>query len=172
MIPPFGCKRVRGLVESLPVHSCWIHVIVEPIESHQLKWWIMATSTYGDLCHSSRRVGMMLQNISTNEVRIPPKTEIGNVQMAEIVPAMKVFNQMHEGLPLEKQKETSRVSQPTCLNCPQNELTPVSPQLEPDGLASEHDVLNKVDLLGCTKCRPWGPTGSEQNFKRVCGCLC
>ena len=22
VIPPFGCKQVRGVVESLPVHSC------------------------------------------------------------------------------------------------------------------------------------------------------
>ena len=44
MIPPFGCKGVKGLVESLPVCSYHIHVVAEPIESHQLTWgsWLLA----------------------------------------------------------------------------------------------------------------------------------
>ena len=44
VIPPFGHKWVKGLVESLSVYSYWIHVITEPIESHQLAWgsWLLA----------------------------------------------------------------------------------------------------------------------------------
>ena len=45
----------------------------------------MATSSYRDLRPGSRRVGMMLRNLSAQEVRIPPKAVIGSVQMAEIV---------------------------------------------------------------------------------------
>ena len=38
VIPPFGCKWVKGLVKSLPVHSCWALVIVEPITDQQVTW--------------------------------------------------------------------------------------------------------------------------------------
>ena len=53
----------------------------------------MATSTCVDLHPGMRRVGIMLMNLSACEVRIPPKTEIGNVQTAEIVPNMKALTQ-------------------------------------------------------------------------------
>ena len=53
---------------------------------------------------------MMLWNLSACEVRIPPKTVIGNVQMAEIVPNMKALDHTHEVLPLKEQKEPSQVS--------------------------------------------------------------
>ena len=51
----------------------------------------MAASTYGDLCPGSRWVGMVLRNLSTWKVQIPPKTMIGNGQTAEVVPNLKVF---------------------------------------------------------------------------------
>ena len=70
----------------------------------------MVTSTYGDLCPGSRRVGMMLQNLSACEVRIPPVTVIGNKQMAEIVPGMKAHDHTYEVLPLEEQKGPLQVS--------------------------------------------------------------
>ena len=38
VILPLGCKRVKGLVESLPVYSYQIHVIMELIESQWLTW--------------------------------------------------------------------------------------------------------------------------------------
>ena len=47
MIPSFRCKRVKGLVESLPICSYQIHVIAKLIESHWLTWGVMAASTYG-----------------------------------------------------------------------------------------------------------------------------
>ena len=64
---------------------------------------VIATGTYGDLHPGSRRVGMMLQNLSVQEVRIPPKTIIGNVQMAEIVPNVKALKPTSEVLPLKEQ---------------------------------------------------------------------
>ena len=79
MIPPFRCKWVKGLVESLPVCSYWVHVTAELMKSHWLTWEVKATSTYSDLHPGSRRIGMMLQNLSAWEFRIPPKMVIGNV---------------------------------------------------------------------------------------------
>ena len=77
------------LVRSLPVHTYWVNIIPEPIESLQITWGVMATSTYGDLCPGSRRVGMMLRNLSANEVRLPPRTVVSNVKAAEIVTNLK-----------------------------------------------------------------------------------
>ena len=34
VIPPFGCKWVKGLVGLLPTHSYWVNIIAELIESH------------------------------------------------------------------------------------------------------------------------------------------
>ena len=97
VIPPFRCKWVKRLVESLPAHSYQVNVTSEPIESHQVTWGIMASSTYG--VSGSRRVGMMLRNLSAQEVRIPPKTVIGNVQTAEIIPNMKAIKHTSKVLP-------------------------------------------------------------------------
>ena len=68
-------------MESLPVHSYLIHVMSELIEGHWLTQGVMATSTHRNFCPGSRRVGMILQNLSACEVRIPPKTVIGDVQI-------------------------------------------------------------------------------------------
>ena len=38
VIPPFGCRQVKGLVESLPVHTFQVHVIAEPITNYQVSW--------------------------------------------------------------------------------------------------------------------------------------
>ena len=73
----------------------------------------MVTSTHGDLCSGSRRVGMMLRNLSAQEVRIPPKTVISNVQAAEIVPNMKTPKYASKVLPSMEQTELSWVGQPT-----------------------------------------------------------
>ena len=43
-----------------------------------------------------------------HEVRIPPKTVIGNVQTAEIAPNMKAHDHTYEVLPLEEQRNHSR----------------------------------------------------------------
>ena len=83
----------------------------------------MATSTYGDLCPGSRLVGMVLRNLSIWEVQIPPKTVIGNVQMAEIVLNLKVFKQMSVVLPLKEQVEPSKVGRPNGSDLPEKELT-------------------------------------------------
>ena len=64
VILPFGCKLVKGLVGPLPAHSYQVHVITEPIDSHHITQGVMAISTYGDLHPGSRRVGMMLRNLS------------------------------------------------------------------------------------------------------------
>ena len=122
----------------------------------------MATSTYWELCPVSRRVGMLLRNLSAWEVRIPPKTVIGNVQMAEMVPNKKSLNPTSKVLPLKEQKEPSQVSWPTCSNSPKKELTqptPISLQLELGDPTSECDVLNQVDLLGCMK---WDPEDQQE----------
>ena len=54
-------------------------------------------------------MGIVLRNSSAGEVYVPPKTVIGNVQMAEIVLNMKALNRMCDVLPSEKQKELSQV---------------------------------------------------------------
>ena len=71
--------------------------------SHWLTWGVMATSFYIDLCPGARKMGMMW-NLSAQEVRMPPKTMICNVQMAEIVPNMKALNPTSDVLPLKEQK--------------------------------------------------------------------
>ena len=128
---PFGCKWVKGLVESLPVWSNKVNVIAEPMESHRLTHGVMATSTCGDLCHGSRRVGMRLRNLSGWEVRILLKTIISNVQDAEIIPDIKASGYMGEVLPVMEQIEPTWVSQSASLILCKNELTqltPISPQ--------------------------------------------
>ena len=67
---------------------------------------VIGTSTYRDLCPGSRGSGMMLQHLSAHEVKIPPKTVIGNVQTAEIVPNMKALNHTCEVLPFKGAKGT------------------------------------------------------------------
>ena len=93
VIPPIGCKWVKGMVGSLPVSSCWVHVIAQPVTNQWIIWGVMVTITYGDLCPSSRWVGMVLRNLSAQEVDIPTKTVIGNVQTAYVVPALEVLEQ-------------------------------------------------------------------------------
>ena len=68
VIPPFGCVRVKRLAQSLPVLSCQVQVIVEPIASHWFMLGAMATNTYGNLCLGSRCMGMVLKNLSAWEV--------------------------------------------------------------------------------------------------------
>ena len=131
--------------------------IVEPIESHQIIQGLMATSTSRDLHPGTRRVGMMLRNLSTWEMNIPPKAMISNVQTAQIVPNMKTLTHTSEALPSTEQKEPSQVGLPTCLTPNRKELThstPMSLQLEPGDPTLQHDILEKVDLSGCTK---WDP---------------
>ena len=60
-------------------------------------------------------VGMMLQNLSAHDVRIPARTAIGNVQSAKVVPSLKVPNYTSEILPSMEQTELLQVSWPTCL---------------------------------------------------------
>ena len=72
----------------------------------------MATGTYRDLCPSSRRVGMMLQNLSACEVKIPPKTVVSNVQKAEIVPNMKALTHACEVLQWSKKDHQRLASLP------------------------------------------------------------
>ena len=75
---------------------------------------VMATSTYGDLHPGSKREDMIMQNLSVWEVRVPPKTVIGNVQMVEIVPNMKAFKLTSKVLPSREQKNCqSSASLPT-----------------------------------------------------------
>ena len=76
---------------------------------------VMATSTYGDLHPGSRRVCMMLRNLSAQEVRKPPKTIISNVQAAEIVSDMKAPSYTREVLHSMEQTESPWVGWPTCL---------------------------------------------------------
>ena len=78
----------------------------------------MVTSTYRDLCPGSKRVGMMLWNLSAWEVRVPPRTVIDNVQMAEIVHNMNALKPTNEVLPSKKQEELSKVTQSSYSNSP------------------------------------------------------
>ena len=121
----------------------------------------MATSTSGNLHPGSRRVGMMLRNLSAWEVRIPPNRVISYVQAAKIVTNVKVPKCTGKVLPSMEQTEPSCIGQPTCFS-PQNEwthLTLISPQLELDDPTSECDMLDKVDLSGCTK---WDPKDQQE----------
>ena len=109
--------------------------------------------TYGDLCPGSRRVAMMLRNLSAMEVRIPAKTVIRNVQAANIVSNMLTPKFTSETFPSTEQTESSLVGWLNCLTPSENELTwltSISFQLKPVGSTLEYDVLDKVDLLGCT----------------------
>ena len=36
--PPFSCERVKGLAQLLPIQSCRVQVIAEPIASQQVTW--------------------------------------------------------------------------------------------------------------------------------------
>ena len=136
---------------------------------------VMAISTYGDLCPGSRRVGMMLRNLSAWEVRIPPKTVIGNVQMAEIVPNMKALKHTSEVLPSKEQKEPSQVSWPTCLNSPKKELTWPDLYISTVGTGCsdlENMTCWKSGSLGVHQMGPQGSTRGEKNLKEICRCLC
>ena len=56
--------------------------------------------------------------------------------------------------PSKGQVEPSQVSHPNGSNSPEKELTqptPISPQLGPDAPTLEHDILKKVNLLGCAE---------------------
>ena len=110
VIPPFGCIRVKGLVQLLPIHSCQVWMITEPIASHWVTWGSMATNTYGDLCPGSQCLGMVLRNLPTREVCIPPKAVTGNVQTVEKVPDWEMLDHTSEDLPLKVQEELSKVS--------------------------------------------------------------
>ena len=96
--------------------------------------------------------GMILRNLSAQEVRIPPKSVISNVQTAEIVPNMKAPKHTSEVLPPMEQTITG---QPAYLiNTSKGSLSGqphMSLQFEPHNPTLEHDVLEKMDLLGCTK---------------------
>ena len=78
---------------------------------------------------------------------------------------MKALTHACEFLPSKEQIGQSQVSQATCSNFHQNELTwltPISPQLELGVLTSEHNMLDKVDLLGCTE---WVPEDQQKARK-------
>ena len=116
----------------------------------------MATNTYGDLCPGSWHVGMVLRNLSTQEVCIPPKTVIGNIQTAEKVPDLEIFSHTNE-FPLKEQEEPSKAGQtngPNPLEKEVTQLTPMSPQLELEVPTLEPDVLGMITLLGCAE---WDP---------------
>ena len=118
---------------------------------------VMATNTFGDLCPGSKQVGMVLMNLSTQEVLIPPKTLVSNVQNAEIVPDLKIFKQTSSVLPLKEPAEPSKGGWPNGWNSPKKELTQlthISLQLGMDVSSLEHDILKKVDLSACAQ---WDP---------------
>ena len=82
--------------------------------------------------------------------------------MAEIVPNLKVFKQTSMALPLNQHAELSKVSWHNGSNSPKKELTwltPISLQLGPDVPTLEHDILRKVNLLGCTE---WDSTDQQE----------
>ena len=97
MISPFSHVRVKGLAQSLPVHSCWVQVIAEPIANHWVTSGVMATNMYADLCPGSRCMGIVLRNLSAREFQIPPKNIIGNVETAEKVPNWEKLSHISEG---------------------------------------------------------------------------
>ena len=73
MILSFRCKWVRGTSgivacsQLLSKHNCR----TDRKSSYNME--VMVISTYWDLHPNSRRVGMMLRNLSAQEFRIPPK---------------------------------------------------------------------------------------------------
>ena len=84
------------------------------------------------------------------------------MKMAEIVPNMKALKHTCEDLPMKDQRDCHGSAGLPALTPPQNELTqpiPISLQLEPGVPTSEYDMLNKVDLLGCTK---WDPKDQQE----------
>ena len=92
----------------------------------------------------------------------PPKTVIGNVQTVEIVPDLKVFEQTSEVFPSKEQAEPSKVSWPNGSNSPEKGLTWLtltSLKLGPDVSTPEHDIVKKVDLLGCAE---WDPADQQE----------
>ena len=82
--------------------------------------------------------------------------------MAEIVPNMKTLESTYKVLSLKEQKEPPQVGWSSYSNSPQIKLTwltPISLQLKQDVPTSEHDVLDKVDLLEYTK---WDPEDQQE----------
>ena len=142
---------VKGLVQLLPVYSSHVQVIAEPITNHWVMWGVMATSTYGDLCLGSRPIEIVLRNLSAREVCFPPKTVIGNVQTAEQVPDWEMLSHTGEDLPPKKWGEPSKVGWTSGPNPSEKGVTqqnPQSPLSEFEVPTLEHNVLEKVDLLG------------------------
>ena len=106
----------------------------------------MASSTYMDLCPGSRGVGIVLWNLSSWEVPIPPKTVIANIQIAEVTANLRVFKLAGLVLPHKEQMEWSRVAQSDGSESPEKEvtqLTSMSPPLEPTVPTQNMMCLNR-----------------------------
>ena len=170
LIPPFGCKWVKGLVKLLPVHSYQVHVIAELMENHWLTQGVMATSTYGGLHPGSRRVAMMLWNLSAWEVRIPPKTICADCWHSSQYEGLWAYQW---GPSFEGAKKTVRGQPVFLLKFPWKWVDRATPYISAVGaecsdLGTWH--VGKSGSIGVHRMRPWGPTGSEENFGRICGC--
>ena len=134
----------------------------------------MATSTYGDLCPGSRWLGMALWNLPAWEVQIPPKTVIGNVQMAKVIPNLKVFKLAGLVLPQKEQMEWSRFSQSDGFESPgRGDLA------DPYVPAIGTDCSNLGTWCPQNRLIFWGaPNGTleiNKKWERFCGiyrCLC
>ena len=91
VIPPFTCKQVKGMTK-ITGHSKWIHVVAEPLdEPLNVAVSIKAMSTYAVIQYSSTSQNDGMKPI-LQEVVIPAKTTIGQVQAANMVPNMLLPN--------------------------------------------------------------------------------
>ena len=115
----------------------------------------MTTNMYRHLYPGSRDVGMVLRNLSVQEVLVPPKMVIGSRETVKKVPEGGLLNHTVKDLPPSEQRELpegSWTSSPELMREKVTQLTPGSSQLEAP--IPEPDILGEVDLSGYTK---WDP---------------
>ena len=63
---------------------------------------VMTTNMYGYPSPGSRYMGMVLRNLSAQEVQIPPEMVTGKVQAPEKVPDRELLSCTGEDLPLKE----------------------------------------------------------------------
>ena len=87
---------------------------------------------------------------------------LGNVQTAEVVPDLKVFEQLSVVPPQKEQPKLGKLSNSHPPEKELAQLTPISLQSGLSVQTLEHAILKKVDLSVCTK---WDPADQQDTRK-------
>ena len=146
MIPPFGCKWVKGMT-TITCQTQWVHGVADAIEQ-AMNNEVVATCTYGELQPGSQQVGMIVLNRSSKEVNLLTKLVIGHVQAANIVPK-SMAQQPVEEAQLEAEVVYYQFGHPDN----QAETKKPADQLT-SGTPDPAAVLSQMDLSGCNE---WDP---------------